>query len=72
MGILLATALIEVFAKNGSYKILRLWQIEAVPEATILSPDDALCENMYNKTCTRTNTDRIVVSLPFWDILILR
>ncbi|XP_063914797.1 uncharacterized protein LOC135131147 [Zophobas morio] len=47
--------------------IQKLWEVEAVPRLQTLSPDEELCEDIYNKTYTRTDKGRFVVSLPFRD-----
>lgn len=41
------------------------WEIEEVPHKKFISAEDELCENIFIKTHTRTNTGRYMVNLPF-------
>lgn len=49
--------------------IKRFWELEEIPTLRIpskfLSPDDEICENIFNKTHTRTSSGHYVVELPF-------
>ncbi|KAJ8952376.1 hypothetical protein NQ318_014467 [Aromia moschata] len=45
--------------------IKRFWQLEEVPDAPNLSPDDILAEKIYTNTLSRTESGRYIVSLPF-------
>ena len=43
----------------------RFWELESVPLAVLLSPDDETCEKLYQETCKRDQSGRYVVQLPF-------
>lgn len=45
--------------------IKRFWELEAVPEALVISPDDTLCEELYVNSYVRDKSGRFIVSLPF-------
>ncbi|XP_063931848.1 uncharacterized protein LOC135143838 [Zophobas morio] len=45
--------------------VCKFWELETVPPATIVSPDDALCEKLYSESHYRNEDGRYVVSLPF-------
>lgn len=41
------------------------WDLEEIPQQTILSPDDKKCEKHYQENTFRLDSGRYVVSLPF-------
>ena len=43
----------------------RFWELESVPPAVLLSPNDETCEKLYQKTCKRDQSGRYVVQLRF-------
>lgn len=43
----------------------RFWEIEDVPHVVTKAPEDIECERRYRETCTREDSGRFVVSLPF-------
>ncbi|XP_063923045.1 uncharacterized protein LOC135137352 [Zophobas morio] len=45
--------------------VCEFWELETVPPATIVSPDDALCEKLYSESHYRNEDGRYVVALPF-------
>lgn len=45
--------------------VRRFWDLEQIPNAPTLSPDDKLAELLYSSTTTRTESGRYIVELPF-------
>lgn len=43
----------------------KFWEVEEINYKRLLSPEDELCENIFVKTHTRTETGRYMVNLPF-------
>lgn len=43
----------------------RFWEIEELPTASIISPDEKKCEEIYHTTTTRQQDGRYIVNLPF-------
>lgn len=49
-------------------KILsKFWELESIPQPTVLSPEDELCDKKYLETVSRNSENRFIVSLPFRD-----
>ncbi|XP_073841451.1 uncharacterized protein [Musca autumnalis] len=46
-------------------EISRFWEVENIPSKQILSKSDRFCEDLYQKSTTRNEEGRYVVSLPF-------
>ncbi|KAJ8912621.1 hypothetical protein NQ315_000491 [Exocentrus adspersus] len=55
----------DLLSLNNNIK--RFWKLEEVPSAILVSPDDEICEQFYNKTHSRTPSGRYIVELPFID-----
>ncbi|XP_023312157.1 uncharacterized protein LOC111692395, partial [Anoplophora glabripennis] len=45
----------------------KFWELEQIPEKTINSPSDELCEQIFVETHRRDTTGRYIVHLPFQD-----
>lgn len=43
----------------------QFWEIEEIPKSEISSPDDALCEKIFDDNYSRDSTGRYTVMLPF-------
>lgn len=50
---------------NDDFDLKRFWELESIPEQKSLSPDELLCETVYETTHTRNESGRYVVALPF-------
>ncbi|KAJ8947181.1 hypothetical protein NQ317_019605 [Molorchus minor] len=45
--------------------VKQFWELEQVPKSVSISSDDAMCEQMFQKTHSRDSDGRYVVCLPF-------
>ncbi|XP_071055150.1 uncharacterized protein [Onthophagus taurus] len=45
--------------------IQKFWELESLPTKTITCSEDQQCEDHFQKFCSRTETGRFMVSLPF-------
>ncbi|XP_071056073.1 uncharacterized protein [Onthophagus taurus] len=45
--------------------IQRFWELESIPERTLLTCEEDKCENHFKNNYKRTSTGRFIVSLPF-------
>ncbi|CAK1597420.1 unnamed protein product [Parnassius mnemosyne] len=58
---------VQVFysSVNDEFDLQRFWEIESITEQRSLTPDEVLCETIFENTHTRNDTGRYVVALPF-------
>ncbi|XP_073841336.1 uncharacterized protein [Musca autumnalis] len=52
----------EISADN---EISRFWEVENIPSKNAMSRSDTFCEDLYERSTTRDDEGRYVVSLPF-------
>lgn len=45
--------------------IKRFWELEDIPKSKIISPEEKLCNTIFEQTHTRDETGRYIVDLPF-------
>lgn len=50
---------------NLNFDIKQFWQIEEIPSANTMSPEDIICETNFTATTFRDITGRYTVTLPF-------
>ncbi|XP_049869877.1 uncharacterized protein LOC126369487 [Pectinophora gossypiella] len=50
---------------SEDFDLKRFWELESVSEQKSLTPDELLCEKIYNDTHIRDDSGRYVVALPF-------
>ncbi|XP_052747141.1 uncharacterized protein LOC128199875 [Bicyclus anynana] len=48
--------------------VQRFWEIENLPKAVLMTPDEKLCEQKFMSDHTRDNNGRYIVRLPFKDL----
>ncbi|KAL0821872.1 hypothetical protein ABMA28_005274 [Loxostege sticticalis] len=50
---------------NDDFDLQRFWELETISEQKSLTPDELLCESIFENTHTRNECGRYVVALPF-------